>query len=197
MYLEGHQINKARGGYKPNLPFLIGIHDPMQLPELAINVKAGYISTIRITPSQTVTSPDTLHMPKEHRGCQFQHENDDMTIFKVYTEANCNFECKLKIALENCHCMPWDYPHFNDSVATCDRFGGLCFKMFLDHDETMKQCQCLPDCTTTTYSYSMDSNKYWVMDWIPSLSIQSSSNFILSGRKVLSRRLSMFSETYA
>ena len=180
--MEGHQINKAGGEYKPNFPFLIGIHDPMQLPELVVNVKAGYISTIRLTPSQIVTSPDTIHMPKEHRGCQFQHENDDLTIFKVYTEANCNFECKLKIALEKCHCMPWDYPHFNDSVATCDRFGGLCFKNFLDHDNTTKQCKCLPDCAITTYSYSMDSNKYWVRACITFLAIESifNSNKILT-----------------
>ena len=141
------------------MPFGIGIHDPMQVPELMVTVDPGYKSTLRITPSQTVTSQDTMDLPKEKRNCQFQHENDDLTIFKVYTEANCIFECKLNIALDNCHCMPWNYPHFNNSVATCDRFGGLCFKHFMEQADTLRQCKCQPDCTITTYSYSINSIK--------------------------------------
>ena len=164
-------------GNEMNLPFGVGIHDPMQVPELMVNIRVGYKATFRITPSQTVTSQDTAHLPKEKRGCQFQHENDELSIFKVYTESSCIFECKLNIALDKCHCMPWDYPHFNNSVATCDKFGGLCFKTFMEHPDTTRPCKCLPDCAITTYSYSMDSNKYWVMDWVPSLSIQSSSNW--------------------
>ena len=131
----------------------------MQVPELMVNINPGYKSTLRIIPSQTITSHDTVHLPKETRGCQFQHENADLTIFKVYTEANCIFECKLNIAHDNCHCMPWDFPHFNNSVATCDRFGGLCFKHFMEYADTMRQCKCHPDCTITTYIYSIDSIK--------------------------------------
>ena len=131
----------------------------MQVPELMVNIRVGYKATFRITPSQTVTHQDTAHLPKEKRGCQFQHENDELSIFKVYTESSCIFECKLNIALDKCHCMPWDYPHFNNSVATCDKFGGLCFKTFMEHPDTTRQYKCLPDCIITTYSYSIDSTK--------------------------------------
>ena len=161
IYLEGNQINDGIG-YKPPLPFRISVHDPMSAADItgySVEVKAGYISTFLITPSQIVTSGDTKHIPIEKRLCRFKDENDKMILFKDYTKANCNFECKLKVAFKRCQCIPWDYPQLNSSMATCDRFGRNCFKAAMIHSDTIKKCRfCKNDCVSTSYSYSVYSS---------------------------------------
>ena len=144
-------MNNDIVGNHMNMPFMVGIHDPLHVPDLTVSIEPGYKTSVVITPSQIVTSPNTKHLSKEERRCQFHDENEDLIIFKVYTEANCNFECKLKIAFDKCQCVPWDYPKLNDSMVTCDRFGRICFKRILELPQTTKNCSCLSDCTTTMY----------------------------------------------
>ena len=131
----------------------------MEVPKLAVSLKPGYVSTILITPSQIVTSDEVKELPIAKRNCRFQNENNTLELFKVYTQANCNFECRLKAAYAKCHCIPWDYPRLNESMLTCDRFGRSCFKTLLGNPDIIKKCKCLPDCSSTMYGYSVDSSK--------------------------------------
>ena len=81
-------------------------------------------------------------------------------LFKDYSQANCKFECQLKAAYEKCHCVPWDYPHLNDSMAICDGYVREIFKEIMVNPETKEACQfCENDCTTTSYSYSVYATK--------------------------------------
>ena len=96
----------------------------------SVGIKVGYISTFLIKPSQIVTSETTKEMEKEKRKCRF-HDENDLMLFKDYSQANCKFECQLNAAYEKCHCVPWDYPHLNDSMAICDGYGRECFKAFM------------------------------------------------------------------
>ena len=84
--MEGSQLYQVGGGYKKNLPFRVSIHDPMQIADIigrGVEIKAGYVSTFVITPSQIVTSENTKYLPKEKRQCQFKNENEGITVFKV------------------------------------------------------------------------------------------------------------------
>ena len=125
----------------------------------SVDIKVGYISTFLIKPSQIVTSETTKEMEKEKRKCRF-HDENNLMLFKDYSQANCKFECQLKAAYEKCHCVPWDYPHLNDSMAICDGYVREIFKEIMVNPETKKACQyCENDCTTTSYSYSVYATK--------------------------------------
>ena len=164
VHLEGIRINEKAGGpgYEPNIPIRVAVHDPMSVADMigtGFDVNTGYVSTILITPSQIVTSEHTKHLSRKERQCQFRDEFDKTGLFKDYSEANCNFECLLRVAYDDCGCMPWDYPHLNSSMVICDRWGRHCFKRSIIIHESEQKCKCQRDCTTTQYSYSVSQTK--------------------------------------
>ena len=80
-----------------------------------------------------------------------------LNLFKKYTQNNCIYECELKIAYDKCHCIPWDYPHFDGFMPICDRFGRECFKKYMAVTNSEENCDCPVDCVTTNYDYSVSS----------------------------------------
>ena len=150
----------SRGDFKEPLPFKVSIHDPMSVGDIkssGFEVMPGYVTTFLITPTQIVSSESTMQLPPSKRICLFQHENNDLTLFKVYSQSNCMFECKLNMAYNKCHCIPWNYPHLNDSLNICDRFGKDCFEEYMSNSSMTKKCTCLPECATMKYTYSASS----------------------------------------
>ena len=50
-------------------------------------------------------------LSQEARKCNLPDENVfGETIFKGYTQAQCEFECRARLGLESCKCLPWDFP---------------------------------------------------------------------------------------
>ena len=123
----------------------------------SITVQPGTITTISITPSQIVTSPNAKGLSIKKRKCLFRDENLDLHLFKYYTQSNCKFECQLKMAYDRCQCGPWDFPHMNSSWPMCDRYGRECFKTMMQNASLARKCACPLDCATTRYSSSIDT----------------------------------------
>ena len=82
-------------------------------------------------------------------------------MFRYYTQASCEFECKVIYSREKCGCSPWDYPqilHEDGSDVLCDGVNAFCFQ------EAMREqinCSCLPNCEMMQYetaSYSIPIN---------------------------------------
>ena len=166
MYLEGNRVfdfdNEANLGYKSTLPFQISIHDPMNVADLQgkmVEVEPGYITTFLITPLQIVTSANARGLSINKRKCMFKHDKQELLLFKRYTQTNCLFECQLKVAYNKCQCVPWDYPHLNDSWSICDRFGRKSFLEIMQKVDLNKDCNCILDCAITRYSFSLHANK--------------------------------------
>ena len=150
----------SQGDFKETLPIKVSIHDPMSIADLrssGVEVQPGYVSTFLISPSQIVTSEAAKNLPISKRNCLFQHESRRLSLFREYSQSNCVFECQLNVAYDKCHCIPWDYPHLNDSMNICDRFGRDCFEKFMANSTFIKNCDCLPECATTRYAYSVSS----------------------------------------
>ena len=132
---------------------------PQMIFFLLARVWPGYITTFLITPFQIVTSANARGLSVNDRKCMFKHDKEDLTLFKGYSQANCLFECQLKIAYDKCQCVPWDYPHLNDSWSICDRFGRECFLDMMIKVDLHKECNCILDCAITRYTYSLHANK--------------------------------------
>lgn len=58
-----------------------------------------------------------LDFPFEGRSCLFKDERDfpqsEVTVFKEYTQENCLLECRAKILLHKCGCLPYFYPRLD------------------------------------------------------------------------------------
>ena len=110
------------------------IHDPKKPGDMqgtGVLVHPGYITTFLVTTSQVMSSEDIQRLEKGRRKCVFPFENDGMDIFSEYTQSACVFECMLKMAVEKCGCVPWNYPRFYLTTDVCDYLGVFCFEKVL------------------------------------------------------------------
>ena len=84
---------------------------------------------------------------------RLDQEIEEESIFKLYTEKNCRYECVTKLAIDTCQCAPWDFMHISNEEE-CDVFGRTCFyrameKLTRDQDDPCSHC--IPGCDQMKY----------------------------------------------
>ena len=84
-------------------------------------------------------------------------------MFKQYKQLGCMFECRLKYAIINSGCIPWNYPvpggmneaEFDVCVAHIqkenDTSNLALFHILMESEESMVNCNCIPDCEQVTF----------------------------------------------
>ena len=105
-------------------------------------------------------------------------------MFNGYSQKGCIFECRLKNTYNYVKCIPWDYPIppsliNSEHVEMCDSSYNYSysssetpadsklatFENFMDSEESIEDCNCLPDCDQqvfeTQVSYSQDCTNLW------------------------------------
>ncbi len=135
--------------------FLFVLHDPSEIPDMesqAVLLLPGALYTFVVSPKQVITSSDVKDIKKTSRNCLFSWESDKLKLFKNYTQAGCEFECKLEKAHEACGCTPWDYPHLEEPISMCNKEGEACFKSNFSVSSTV--CDCPGSCSYTDYTYN-------------------------------------------
>ncbi len=144
---------------------LLSIHDPGHIPNLkseGIVIKPGMSYEIRFSPTVTVTDQSALMLDKETRNCRSKDENDELMLFKYYSQSACLFECKLSQAIRACNCSSWDYPRVEPSASIClDYYSyymdetynieNTCFSSMMHNDTLETNCDCLNDCEQIVY----------------------------------------------
>ena len=131
--------------------------------ESSIKLIAGHEYTISIQPiSQNITER-FKDLPLEIRGCRLPHELPENSFMKVYNGADCRYECKVKISMEKCKCIPWEYPYpALENTPECDIFGRTCFHNSIDvlaHNIENDCPECLPICEYTVYHKEIKEDK--------------------------------------
>ena len=69
-------------------------------------------------------------------------------MFEVYTEANCRYDCQVRLASEICKCSPWDFLNVLD-IEECDVFGRICFHVAMNNltNSPFDRCgHCIEEC---------------------------------------------------
>ena len=90
-------------------------------------------------------------------------------MFKLYTESNCRYECRLNWAKEMCKCAPWDFMHGSDQKE-CDVFGRTCFYQTMEDlaRDSYDHCsQCIRGCDYIKYKREIFESRK-IMDEKPS-----------------------------
>ena len=97
---------------KPTL-VKVALHNPNEPANLRSNVFSiplGYSTTVYVTPKASETDDSARELTELQRGCRLQEKTEDLDIFNIYTQEACLFECKMKQAVRECGCIPWNYP---------------------------------------------------------------------------------------
>ena len=141
-------------------------HQANQLPDLlednrlqsyfytsSLILKSGYEYEIKVMPKVIETTTAFKKMNLEQRKCKLSHEVEKNSIFKVYTQQNCKYECYVKEAESLCQCIPWDFMHQNEMAEECDIFGRTCFYNAMENiSKSSNLCNdCVKECDYITY----------------------------------------------
>ena len=117
-------------------------------------IKAGYHTTWKVQAMEINPSKHLRNVPMVRRKCRFEDETKGLKLFKIYSQAACQFEYKIMKAKEFCQCLPWHIPSDSKSKrhTICDLFGNYCFKRMMKNQT--RNTDCLPLCHQIQYTYS-------------------------------------------
>ena len=76
----------------------------------SFQIPLGQSSIVYITPTAREIDDTGKELTETQRNCRLTEENDNLNIFKPYTQEACLLECKIKLAAERCGCISWEYP---------------------------------------------------------------------------------------
>ena len=136
------------------LPYTIGVSSKSNLIDQKISVhklRPGYHTTIHVVPKILETSSYFDNLDVEKRECKLPRETSQFRLFNEYTQSACVLECQLQEAYSQCHCIPWNYPHFEEGIPICNRFSQDCFEKAMADTNSSSTCDCPFDCATTRH----------------------------------------------
>jgi hypothetical protein len=127
-------------------------------------IKPGHLNIVSLSGTSIDAEDDIRPIDPVDRNCYFPDETEHMTIYKVYTQSNCVFECSIEYAQQrmketsNTSCIPWYYPSANTHVEFCDPWQTMNFFFYMFDEIPDETCaKCLPNCLNTVYEPSVST----------------------------------------
>ncbi|KAG5671285.1 hypothetical protein PVAND_001490 [Polypedilum vanderplanki] len=91
------------------------------------------------------------------RNCYFDDERK-LKLFKVYTKANCQFECMSELMITRCGCVEF-FMIRNKTTRICSASEKVCFdKVRKEFDGYLSNCGCLERCNFVKYNIEFNSH---------------------------------------
>ena len=123
---------------------------------VAKEINPGYETTFDIQPLEVIGTDELHRIDEQARNCRFSDEVEEKSMFKVYSQSSCEYECHINIAREKCNCTPWNHPHpptLHNSIV-CDLYGNSCFRSKMTEARVIKKCSkmCPSDCDDVRFS---------------------------------------------
>ena len=141
--------------HQPNefAKILIGNNYETDLIPLTLNRGTEYF--IKVSPKGQVVSQSIRDIKPMQRKCHLEEEVSVSSVFKVYTENNCLYDCYVTLSQEQCKCIPWDFFTKTIKYHECDVFGRSCFygKMANLIQAPENHClHCIKECNYIKYN---------------------------------------------
>ena len=135
----------------------------------SIGLKPGHEYRLGITPIGQRSTEAFRGLPKSDRKCQLDDELSENSIFKIYSKANCMYECEISKAYEICQCVPWDFFERSGEAPECDVFGRTCFHDVIDKviKEANSCPECIPECDMMRFNIKIISEEKLALEGNP------------------------------
>ncbi|XP_047022424.1 pickpocket protein 28-like isoform X1 [Helicoverpa zea] len=147
------------------------IHGPQEVPDISTKFQRsanGYYMKLYVTALTVYTSPEASRLSVNQRRCRFPHENN-LKHNSIYTYTMCRMECRIRLCLKYCHCIPHFYRRIGDEKL-CDIKGLHCLSKHKDElyklqDSTGKRinCGCYPLCDDVNYVLQSNALQVWFL----------------------------------
>ena len=120
----------------------------------SITLKPGHEYIIELDPYGQMSTDDFKTMSLEQRQCRLYKEVLDDFTHPIYTSTNCRYDCYVKMAFDNCKCIPWDFVNKINGAEECDIFGRTCFFNMIEtltHGSGHNCQHCIEECDWVRY----------------------------------------------
>ena len=142
--IQLHQSNELASMLKTK------VYDDFLIP---LTLEPNHEYSIKVTPYGKKSLDGLQKLDMKQRKCKLDQEINEESIFKLYTENNCRYECVTQLAIDTCQCAPWDFMHIS-SKEECDVFGRTCFYHAMEkltRDQNDPCSHCIPGCDRMKY----------------------------------------------
>ncbi|XP_050562212.1 pickpocket protein 28-like [Spodoptera frugiperda] len=147
------------------------IHGPQEVPDISTKFQRsakGYYMKLYVTALTVYTSPEAAKLSVNQRRCRFPHENN-LKHNSIYTYTMCRMECRIRLCLKYCRCIPHFYRRIGDEQL-CDVEGLHCLSKYKDElyrlqDSSGKKvmCGCYPLCDDVNYVLQSNALQEWFL----------------------------------
>ncbi|XP_055629359.1 pickpocket protein 28-like [Toxorhynchites rutilus septentrionalis] len=145
--------------------FKVLLHPSSEYPQVSkqyFRVPLNQEVIISVKPQMITTSDGLRDYAPHRRQCYFNHERR-LKYFKVYTQQNCELECRANYTLQTCGCVKFSMPR-DANTEVCGATKIQCYNeaedALLGQDVMYNvdkrydfgaKCDCLPACTSVQY----------------------------------------------
>ena len=140
----------------------------------SITLKPGHEYEIEITPIGQETTHGFRNLPYADRNCKLDGELNEGSIFKIYSKANCMYECEVEQAYKYCDCIPWDFFHQKKSqMQECDVYGRTCFHNMVNRVTKERDAchHCDDECDKMDFHLRIINEKNLTLEGTPYVSV--------------------------
>ncbi|XP_023945162.2 sodium channel protein Nach-like [Bicyclus anynana] len=151
--------------------YRVYIHSPLEVPDVASKYHHSpsyFYMKIFVTATTVYTSDEAAGLSVAQRRCRFSHENN-LKHNSVYSYTMCRIECRIRLCLQYCQCIPHFYRRIGDEKI-CDVKGLHCLARYKDilinlmHKGGKKvDCECFPICHNVHYSVQSYALQSWIL----------------------------------
>ncbi|XP_020800528.1 sodium channel protein Nach [Drosophila serrata] len=162
-------VSDYYGTFFSGYGFRLLLHDAYNFPDENSETKvvtSTRESFVRINPESTYATSDIRRMDLSLRNCLFGSERS-MHSLRRYSFINCMFECRVKMTIDLCGCLPPYVYNSNNSYKVCGvmetncmihskrlfshALANLNFSLSIVRQTDSFPCGCLPDCQSNHY----------------------------------------------
>ncbi|KPJ05427.1 Sodium channel protein Nach [Papilio xuthus] len=134
--------------------YRVYIHGPYEVPDISTKYQQSsknFYMKIYVTAVTVYTSSEAAKLSIGQRRCRFPHENN-LKHNAIYTYTLCRMECRIKLCLKYCGCVP----HFYRTIH-------ILYKLRDDSGKKVS-CECYPICDDINYArqeWFLGTNLQW------------------------------------
>ncbi|KAJ8727291.1 hypothetical protein PYW07_001410 [Mythimna separata] len=129
------------------------IHGPQEVPDISTKFQhsaEGYYMKLYVTALTVYTSAEAAKLSVNQRRCRFPHENN-LKHNSIYTYTMCRMECRIRLCLKYCKCIPHFYRKIDELYKLQDDSG------------KKVSCGCYPLCDDVNYVLQSNALQEWFL----------------------------------
>ncbi len=144
----------------------ISIHSSKSMPFMSGNVikpSPGMHTTVVVTPRVTITDDALSQSEIGRKKClSSKYDPNPLTMFKHYSQNNCNFECNFKYAKERNNCVPWNFPRLSASDMFChhDKVESFMKDLHMENIAERDCSHCIEECDRVDYEHVIHTTPF-------------------------------------